>query len=109
MKFYTNVFVYGDSVFVRGYENGQRFEYQDIYRPYLFVNSKNKSNYETLTGRSVDRIDFESVKSSREFLKKYEDVDGFDIHGSSLYTYQAIHGLFKGEVNYDIDLVSVGI
>jgi len=107
MKFYTNVFVYGDSVYARGYENGKRFEYRDTYRPYLFVNSNNNSNYQTLTGRTVDKIDFESVKSAREFLKKYEDVAGFDIYGSTLYTYQAIHGMFKGEINYDVDSINV--
>ena len=107
MKFYTNVFVYGDSVYVRGYENGKRFEYRDTYRPYLFVNSKNESGYSTLTGRNVDKVDFESVKSAREFMSNYEDVAGFDIYGSNLYTYQAIHGLFKGEVNYDVDTISV--
>ena len=107
MKFYTNVIVYGDSVYVRGYENGKRFEYRDTYRPYLFVNSKNKSGYSTLTGRNVDKIDFESVKSAREFMGNYEDVDGFDIYGSTLYTYQAIYGLFKGEVNYDVDSINV--
>ena len=107
MKFYTNVFVYGESVFVRGYENGKRFEYRDTFRPYLFVNSKNKTNYQTLNGRSVDKIDFESVKASREFMTNYSDVDGFDIYGSNLYTYQAIHGLFKGEVNYSVDDINV--
>ena len=107
MKFYTNVFVYGDSVYVRGYENGKRFEYRDTYRPYLFVNSNNNSNYQTLTGRVVDKIDFENVKSARDFLNKYEDVGGFDIYGSTLYTYQAIYGLFKGEINYDVDLINV--
>ena len=107
MKFYTNVMVYGDSVFVRGYENGKRFEYRDTYCPYLFVNSKHKSGYSTLSGRNVDKIDFEDVKSARDFMKKYEDVAGFDIYGSSLYTYQAIYGMFKGEVNYDVDLINV--
>ena len=107
MKFYTNVFVYGDSVYVRGYENGKRFEYRDAYRPYLFVKTKNQSPYQTLDGKYVDKIDFESVKSAREFMANYEDVDGFDIYGSNLYTYQAIHGLFKQEVNYNVDDINV--
>ena len=49
MKFYTNVFVYGDKVYVRGYEDGKRFEYRDVYRPYLFVKTKNKSQYNNHT------------------------------------------------------------
>ena len=107
MKFYTNVFVYGDKVYVRGYEDGKRFEYRDVYRPYLFVKTKNKSQYKTLDDKYVDKVDFEGVKESRDFMANYSDVDGFEIYGSNLYTYQAIYGLFRGEVNYNVDDINV--
>jgi len=107
MKFYTNVFVYGDKVYVRGYEDGKRFEYRDVYRPYLFVKTKNKSQYKTLDDKYVDKVDFEGVKESRDFMANYSDVDGFEIYGSNLYTYQAIYGLFKGEINYNVDDINV--
>ena len=107
MKFYTNVLVYGNSMYVRGYEDGKRFEYRDNYRPYLFVKTKNKSQYKTLDGKYADKVDFESVKESKEFLDKYTNVDGFEIYGSTLHTYQAIQGLFKGEVNYNVDDINV--
>ena len=107
MKFYTNVLVYGDSIYVRGYEDGKRVEYRDTYRPYMFVNTKDKSKYKSLDGRYVDKLDFDTVKEAREFVAKYENVSGFNIYGSMKYTHQAIHKLYKGEIDYDVDLINV--
>ena len=107
MRFYTNVFVAGDNVYTSGYNNGQRFELKAPYQPYLFVNSNKPTKYKTLEGKHVSRKDFESVKSAKEFIKTYADVDGFEIHGSNLFTYQAIYDFYQGEVNYDVDQISV--
>ncbi len=107
MRFYTNVNVVGDSVFVRGYDGDKRFELKAPYHPYIFVNSNKKTNYKTLNGKSVERIEFESIKNSRDFIDNYSNVSGFEIHGSNLFTYQAIYDLYKGEVVYDVDRINV--
>ena len=107
MRFYTNVFVVGDNVYTIGYNEGKRFEFKAPYQPYLFVNSNKPTKYKTLDGKHVSRVDFEDVNASREYLKTYNDVSGFGIHGSNLFTYQAIYDLYKGEVNYDVDQISV--
>ena len=107
MRFYTNVFVVGDNVYTTGYNDGKRFELKAPYHPYLFVNSNKPTKYKTLDGKHVSRVDFEGVKASKDFMDNYSGVDGFQIHGSNLYTYQAIYDLYKGEVNYDVDTISV--
>lgn len=107
MRFYTNVNVVGDSVFVRGYDGDRRFELKAPYHPYIFVSTNKKTNFKTLDGKHVERIEFESMKSSRDFIDNYSNVSGFDIHGSNLFTYQAIYDLYKGEVVYDVDRINV--
>lgn len=107
MRFYTNVQVYGDSVFMRGYEDGKRFEHRETYTPYLFVGANTTTKYKTIDGKHVEKIDFEDVKKSREFMSNYADVDGFNIYGSTLFTYQAIYENFKGEVEYNVDHINV--
>ena len=53
MRFYTNVQMVGDNFLVRGYEDGKHFTTREKFYPTLFVNSKRKSKYKTLTGDVV--------------------------------------------------------
>ena len=77
---------------MRGYEDGKRVQHAIPYKPYLFVKSKIKNTeYKTIKGIPVDKIDFDSVYDARDFVKRYRDVDGFDIYGLTNYTYTFIH------------------
>ena len=90
MKFYTNVQLIGNQFLVRGVENGRRYEHRDEFFPTLFVKSKRKAKYKTLNGESVEAINPGTVRDCREFYKKYEDVEGFEIYGNDRYIYQYI-------------------
>jgi DNA polymerase elongation subunit (family B) len=107
MRFYTNVFVLGNDVHVRGYDGGKRFQLKAPFHPYLFTSSPNQSEYKTIDGKIVKKISFEDIKSAKSFIENYQGVEGFNIYGSALYTYQAIYDLYKGEINYDVDKISV--
>ena len=85
MKFYTNVQLIGNQFLVRGVENGKRYEHRDEFFPTLYVKSKKKSKYKTLNGETVEPINPGTVRDCREFYKKYEDVDGFEIYGNDRY------------------------
>ena len=81
MRFYTNVQLIGNQFLIRGVENGRRYEHRDEFFPTLFVKSKKKTKYKTLNGEAVGAINPGTVRDCREFYKKYEDVEGFDIYG----------------------------
>ena len=81
MRFYTNVQMVGNNFLVRGYENGEKVIFKEEYSPTLFVKSKKPSKYKTLEGENVEPIRPGSVRDCREFYKKYDDIDGFDIYG----------------------------
>jgi len=49
MRFYTNVQMVGDNFLVRGHENGRHFATREKFYPTLFVDSKKKTKYKTLT------------------------------------------------------------
>ena len=53
MKFYTNVQLIGNQFLVRGVDNGERYENRDEFLPTLFVKSKGKAKYKTLSGERV--------------------------------------------------------
>ena len=56
MKFYTNVQLIGNQFLVRGVDGGKRYEHRDEFFPTLFVKSKGKTKYKTLSGEKVEAI-----------------------------------------------------
>ena len=106
MEFYTSVHALGDKVFIRGYDKGRQYQRKVDFYPTLYVTSKKDSSWKTLDGVYVDEIKPGSIKETREFVKQYEDVHGFDVYGNTNYAYQYISDNYD-EVNWDMDLVRV--
>ena len=108
MRFYTNVQLIGNQVLVRGVDNGKRYEYRDEFLPTLFVKSKKDSKFKTLSGDSVEPIKPGSVRDCREFYKKYDEVDGFEIYGNDRYIYQYISEKYpEDEIKFDISQIKL--
>jgi len=103
MRFYTNVQLIGNQFLVRGVENGKRFETRDEFFPTLFVKSKRETKYRTLNGEFVEEVKPGTVRDCREFYKKYDGVDGFDIYGNDRYICQYISEKYpEDEIKIDI-------
>ncbi len=108
MRFYTNVQLIGNQFLVRGVENGKRYEHRDEFFPTLFVKSKGKAKYKTLSGKTVEAINPGTVRDCREFYKKYEDVEGFEIYGHDRYIYQYISEKYpEDEIKFDISQIKL--
>ena len=108
MKFYTNVQMIGNQFLVRGVENGKRYTQKDEFFPTLFVKSKKDTKYKTLSGEYVGAIKPGTVKDCREFYKKYEDVEGFEIYGNDRYVYQYISDKYpEDEIKFDISKIKL--
>ena len=108
MKFYTNVQLIGNQFLVRGVDNGKRYEHRDEFFPTLFVKSKKKTKYKTLNGEAVGAINPGTVRDCRDFYKKYEDVEGFEIYGNDRYIYQYISEKYpEDEIKFDISKIKL--
>ncbi len=108
MRFYTNVQMVGDNFLVRGYEDGKHFATREKFYPTLFVDSKRKSKYKTLNGETVEAIEPGSVRDCREFIKKYADVENFNIYGNERFIYQYISDNYPDdELKFDIDKIKL--
>jgi DNA polymerase elongation subunit (family B) len=109
MFFYTNVFSRGNKVYLRGYKDGQRHNEVIPYKPYLFVpaDGKTSTEYKTLVGRPVVKMNFDSIFDARDFVKRYEDVANYDIYGLTNFQYLFIHDKFYGEIQYDTSLINI--
>jgi len=107
-RFYTNVQLIGNQFLVRGVENGKRFETRDEFFPILFVKTKKDSKYKTLSGEAVEPINPGTVRDCREFYKKYDQVDGFEIYGNDRYIYQYISEKYpEDEIKFDISKIKL--
>jgi len=108
MKFYTNIQMVGNKFLVRGYHDGQHVMFKEEYFPTLYVNSNKKTKYKTLDGKYVEEIKPGTVKDCREFYKKYEDVDGFEVYGNERFIYQYISDKYpEDEIKFDISKIKL--
>jgi DNA polymerase elongation subunit (family B) len=108
MRFYTNVQMVGDHFLVRGYENGRHFMTREKFYPTLFVPSKKNTQYKTLNGEYVEAVQPGTVRECREFIKRYDGVEGFDISGNDRYIYQYISETYpEDELKFDISKIKV--
>ena len=109
MRFYTNVQMVGDNFLVRGYEDGKHFATREKFYPTLFVESpKKKTHYKTLNGKHVAPVKPGTVRETREFIKKYEPVPGFDVYGNERFIYQYISEKYPAdELKFDINKIKL--
>ena len=108
MRFYTNVQMVGDHFLVRGYENGRHFATREKFNPTLFVPSKKQTKYKTLSGEYVESVKPGSVRECREFIKKYDGVEGFKIYGNERFIYQYISDTYREEeIKFDINKIKL--
>ncbi len=108
MRFYTNVQMVGDHFLVRGYEDGKHFATREKFYPTLFVDSKRKTKYRTLDGLPVEPVEPGTVRDCREFIKRYNEIDNFNIYGNERFIYQYISDKYpEVEVKFDTDKIKL--
>ena len=103
--FYTNIELIGNSILYRGYENGEKITRKESFSPTLFVSANTETKYKTLDDRCVQPIKFTDINEAKDFLKKYEEVENFEIYGNERFLYQYIAEKFPSEVDYDINQI----
>jgi DNA polymerase elongation subunit (family B) len=108
MKFYTSVFQLGNDILVRGFENGKHFTNREEFYPTFFVPSKKESKYKTLDGHSVDPIKPGTIRDCKDFLEKYNGVNGFNVYGNDRFVYQYIAEKYpEDEIEFDINRIKL--
>ena len=106
-SFYTNIQLAGDTILYRGYENGKSVQYRASFSPTLYVLSKKKEKFKTLDGRSVTPVKFGAAREARDFIKQYDEVQNFEVHGYERFVYQYIREEFPNEVDYNINQMKI--
>lgn len=105
MRFYTNFYSKGDTVFIRGYDNGRRVVDRIDYSPTLYVPSRRSTTWQTVLGEPVEPMELGSIKEARDFVSRYEDVDNFKIYGTTNWAYACLNEHYSKD--FDPDVVKV--
>lgn len=81
--FYTNVAVVGNFIYYRGIESGRRVQKKVAFAPTLFSPSKTTTptSWHTLQGQPVEPKNFDSINAARDYIKRYENIEGHMIYG----------------------------
>lgn len=112
--------------YYKQYGNAILFRYKDPANPTSTVNKKitnyKPSLYRKVTdeSQSIDKhsifghglttIELDSIRSAKDFVKQYKNVENFTIEGNSNYANQFIIDLYDGEQpEYDSKNIAVGI
>jgi DNA polymerase elongation subunit (family B) len=110
MRFYTYIGVLGNKILVRGVNayTGNDFIKREDFLPTMFVEgNKGETPYRTLDDKPVYKVSPGCIKDSRDFIKQYQGVDGFKIHGNDNFALQYTCEEWKDEVDYDISKIRI--
>ena len=110
MSFYTCVNRYGNNMLYRGYDNqGNPVKARIPFAPTMYLASqKATGEWKTLYGQPVEPIKLDSLSEASDFIKKYKDIDNFQVHGNSNFTAQFINDKHPGKIDYDPKLINIG-
>lgn len=107
-EFYTNCFLRGDRVYVRGYKNGKPYAKKIEFQPTVYVQSQTPSQWLTLDHQTVQEMKPGSIKETRDFIDRYQDVEGFAVYGNTNYVCQYISDTYLGqEVDWDMEQIKL--
>lgn len=105
--FYTNVQSIGGHILYRGIKNGKRVQAKLDYEPCLYVATNKQTPFKNLDGEYLAQKRFDNIYEAKEYLKRFEDVDGTKVYGQNRFEYAYIAEQHPGMVDYDYDKVSV--
>ena len=105
MQFYTNVIQRGNSLLVRGVEDGQRVSKRVNYRPTLFNKVSEYTGYKTLDGQHVLPKNFDSIKEAKAWTEQRSNQD--ILFGNTQYPYCYISDEYPNDVPWDKDQILI--
>ena len=105
MEFYTNVIQRGNSLLVRGVEDGQRVSKRVNYRPTLFNKVHEYTGYKTLDGQDVLPKNFDSIKEAKAWVEQSANQN--IVFGNTQYPYCYIGDEYPNDIPWDKDQILI--
>ena len=109
MSFYTSVVKLGNSILYRGYnDHGVQIQHKYKFQPTFYAPTRNtKSEWTTLDGTPVEPMQFDDMKSAKDFYDRMKNTDGTKIYGNERFVQQFITDKFPHDITFKKRLVNI--
>ena len=108
MSFYTNVTKLGNSILYRGYnDSGAAIMHKYKFQPTFYAPTREKTEWKGLDGTPVMPLEFEDMKSGKDFFDRMKNTLGTKIYGNERFVQQFITNKFPDEIKFKKRLVNI--
>lgn len=110
-SFYTNYFMRGRYLYLKKVVDGIRSREKVEISPVLYVrDSKGIGSgiHRDIYNNPLIEMPFDNPSEARNFIKEYEEVEGFEILGFDRFESVKIDQLFPEKIQYSLDDINVG-
>jgi len=104
---YTNVSVQGSKILYRGIINGKRRNVKYDYKPTIFLQAQEPTEFKTLHGGDLSPMEFPTIRDAQDFIRRYQDIDNFKMYGNTKWEYNFINNQFPDEIKWDINDLNI--
>lgn len=109
-SYYTNVETVGSYVMLKEIdETGTKKKHKFQWQPTVFLRDNNgaDSEYKSLYGDNVKSVKPGTIRETRDFIKQYDGVSGFEIFGQLNYGLQFMNDHYPWDIQYDMRMLSI--
>jgi DNA polymerase elongation subunit (family B) len=109
MSFYTSVVKLGNSILYRGYnDHGNKIQHKYTFQPTFYAPTRNtKSEWKTLDGTPVEPMQFNDMKSAKDFYDRMKQTDGTKIYGNERFVQQFITEKFPQDIAFKKRMINI--
>ena len=108
MSFYTNVTKLGNSILYRGYnDSGAAIMHKYKFQPTFYAPTREKTEWKGLDGTPVMPLEFDDMKSGKDFFDRMKNTLGTKIYGNERFVQQFITNKFPDEIKFKKRLVNI--
>lgn len=107
MKYYTNIYYDFDEMLVVEIDNGKREYRRQKFTPSVYLPSKKQTDKKSISAEYLSEMTFDSYSSYKEFISKYKEIPGFQIHGDINSEYQFINGRYGTSIDYNFNNLDI--
>lgn len=109
-SFYSNFFLRGKNLFVRRIDNGVRSQIKVPVHPKLYSpdtrNAYPNTPHRDIFGNKLVELPFDTPSDARDFIRQYDDIEGFQVYGFNRYEYVKIDEMFPGIIDPNEQVMS---
>lgn len=107
MKYYTNIYYDFNEILVAEIIDGKKNHIREKFTPSVFLPSRTKTNYKSISGEYLAEMNFDSYGSYKEFSTKYKEIPDFHIHGDIASEYQYINKNYGSNIEYNFEELDI--